>query len=381
MQAQTMKAQGYYDRYSRVQNQMNNKCNFLIERALSSMALPEEDKLFTIVDYGCSEGRNSVATVRKILEALCRRRKRQEVCVIHNDLPDNDFNRVLENVYSESRETYLNIDFAQHSKIHVLASGQSFYNQVVADQSVHVGFSGSSTHWLSNLPEGMVQNHIAQCGASSDEKRRLAEYAHRDWVRFLLKRADEMVEGGRLIINQAGRFYDPCFDDAVLACQAQTAAAKQPAEQGPLFSVQSFFNLLNVILHELADERKIDTADLKTFCFPLYCRSTWEAVWPIHDVSSPVWKLFNIDYVNIERFACPFKNELEESGDVLQYAHELTASVRAWSEPILLKHFKDTVAIADVFKRIQRSLQIDPNIMDFSAVQLFVMLTRTNKPV
>lgn len=383
MQAQTMKAQGYYDRYSRVQNQMNNKCNTLIERALTSMDLPDEDRIFTIVDYGCSEGRNSVMIVRKIIEELSRRRKRQEVCVVHNDLPNNNFDRLFENVYADSREAYLQTDFARYNKIHVLASGKSFYNQIIGDNSVHVGFSGSSTHWLSELPDRIVANHIAQCGALSDEKRRLAEYAHRDWVRFLLKRADEMVAGGKLIINQAGRFYDPAVDEAVLACHAHVhgLAAAQPAEQGQLYSVQSFFNLLNVILQELADEHKIDRGLLETFCFPMYFRSTWEAVWPIHDPGSPLWKLFNVDYVNVERAPCPFKKELEDSGDVLLHAHELTASVRAWSEPFLLQHFKDTRAIAEVYKRMQKSLEIDPNIMDFSAVQLFIMLTRTSRPV
>src|SRR3546814_6374884 len=50
------------------------------------------DRPLVIVDYGCSQGRNSMAPMRAAIEALrVRTGEGRAVEVVHTDLPSNDF--------------------------------------------------------------------------------------------------------------------------------------------------------------------------------------------------------------------------------------------------------------------------------------------------
>src|SRR5262249_44893382 len=87
-----MKAGGYYDQHSSYQRVTVESFAPWIDQAVAGMALPKEEHPFTVADYGCSEGINSILAIGRVMEAFRRRRPEQAACAIHSDLPTNNFN-------------------------------------------------------------------------------------------------------------------------------------------------------------------------------------------------------------------------------------------------------------------------------------------------
>jgi hypothetical protein len=100
---------------------------------------------FTIVDYGCSQGANSVVAIKEILSNLKEQyatTSLQNVLVIFNDQPANDWIVLFKTV-----EQHLNKEDHQH--VTTLASGKSFYEQIMPSDSVHFAYTSTAIHWLS----------------------------------------------------------------------------------------------------------------------------------------------------------------------------------------------------------------------------------------
>jgi cyclopropane-fatty-acyl-phospholipid synthase len=78
-----MKGEGFYDQHSSPQLAAINSVLPWLEEAVGRMDLPDV-KTIVVVDFGCSEGRNSIAAMRKVVDAL-RRRTPQPIQVVHSD--------------------------------------------------------------------------------------------------------------------------------------------------------------------------------------------------------------------------------------------------------------------------------------------------------
>ena len=102
-----------------------------------------------IVDVGCSSGPNALALVSIAVEAIhshCLQLQQPppEVCVLLNDLPDNDFNTVVKSL----------VTLHQSNEPAVVTVGimpGSFYERLFTSSSVHLVCSSSSLHWLSKV--------------------------------------------------------------------------------------------------------------------------------------------------------------------------------------------------------------------------------------
>ena len=60
---------GYYDAHSSFQADVAARGRALLQNAVAALSLPASGEA-TIADYGCSEGRNSMATIDSALELL-----------------------------------------------------------------------------------------------------------------------------------------------------------------------------------------------------------------------------------------------------------------------------------------------------------------------
>ena len=67
------------------------------EDAVGQMNWPDASMTIAVVDYGCSEGRNSIAAMQRTVSAL-REQTSRPIRIVHSDLPTNDFNRPLINL-------------------------------------------------------------------------------------------------------------------------------------------------------------------------------------------------------------------------------------------------------------------------------------------
>src|SRR5262249_46774902 len=72
-----MKAGGYYDQHSSYQRVTVESLFPWIDQAVAGMALPDEGRPFTVADYGCSEGSNSILAVGQVISAFRHRRPAQ----------------------------------------------------------------------------------------------------------------------------------------------------------------------------------------------------------------------------------------------------------------------------------------------------------------
>jgi jasmonate O-methyltransferase len=101
-----------------------------------------------IADLGCSSGPNALELVSTAVEAIhshCLQLQQSppEVCVVLNDLPDNDFNTVVKSLVT-----------LRGSNKHVVVTGVapgSFYERLFTSDSLHLVCSSNSLHWLSKV--------------------------------------------------------------------------------------------------------------------------------------------------------------------------------------------------------------------------------------
>ncbi|KAF3905993.1 hypothetical protein ABW21_db0203944 [Orbilia brochopaga] len=143
----------------------------------------------TVVDYGCSQGASSTVAMQKLVSQLPLGSK---ATLVFNDLPANDFNsliKLLPNISPSDSTT----------TIYTSIAPKSFYNPVVPDCTVDIGFAFSSVHWLREMPQPKlategIQEYLLNRAARNDKA------SHRDLVYFLTLRSHEVKSGGKLIL-------------------------------------------------------------------------------------------------------------------------------------------------------------------------------------
>jgi jasmonate O-methyltransferase len=188
-----------------------------------------------IADLGCSSGPNALALVSIAVEAIRNhffplQQPPPEVCVLLNDLPDNDFNMVVKSMVA-----------LQQTNEPVCVTGivpGSFYERLFPSGSLHLVCSSNSLHWLSKVriwhstpitfvpslsdrfevqvPEELRINHIAAYDIDEHVRRErlpvvtdaYARQFKEDFTLFLKLRAKELFPEGQMVLSLAGRRTD-----------------------------------------------------------------------------------------------------------------------------------------------------------------------------
>jgi hypothetical protein len=138
-----------YARNSILQNAEQNRMRPLIEDAIADLVC---SRSMVIADLGCSSGPNALALASIAVDAFRRRclalrrpPPPAELCVLLNDLPDNDFATVVKSL----------VEFRRNNGDEpVLLTGVvpgSFYGRLFAAESLHLVCSSNSLHWLSEV--------------------------------------------------------------------------------------------------------------------------------------------------------------------------------------------------------------------------------------
>jgi hypothetical protein len=207
-----MEGHGAYNRSSRVQAAGSLPAAALLDEAARQVPLSIDPEQIVIVDYGSSEGHNSLAPITLAIRILRERIGRERaILVVHTDLPGNDFGALFQTLASDP-DSYLRDD----PRVFVSAIGRSFYEQILPDSTVTLGWSSWAVQWLSRVP-ALIPDQV-QVAYSQDIAVRSAFYqqAADDWRCFLAHRAAELRQGGRLTVlsmalDDRGEFgYRPC---------------------------------------------------------------------------------------------------------------------------------------------------------------------------
>ncbi|MEQ1951892.1 hypothetical protein [Mesorhizobium sp. CN2-181] len=166
----------------------------VIARAFERM--PLGDGPLTIADYGCAQGRNSLAPISAtIAEIRARLGVDAPVSVVHTDQPDNDF-ATLFALLRDSEDSYL-----REPNVFASAVGRSFYEQVLPSESVTFGWCSYAIHWLSGAPVASA-GHIWGRLTTGEIRRAFERRSADDWRMFLTHRAAELQPGGCLVVVQ-----------------------------------------------------------------------------------------------------------------------------------------------------------------------------------
>uniref|UniRef100_A0ACD5WIZ0 Uncharacterized protein n=1 Tax=Avena sativa TaxID=4498 RepID=A0ACD5WIZ0_AVESA len=326
---------------SSYQNAEQNRMKPLIEEAIielcSNTNTLSHGKM-VIADLGCSSGPNALVLVSTAVKAihnhcLCLQQAAPEVCVLLNDLPDNDFNTVVKSLVT-----------LRQSNEPVVVTGitpGSFYERLFTSGSLHLVCSSCSLHWLSKSPEVLVKNHIAAYDIDENTRRERLPIVHeayaqqfrKDFTRFLELRAKELAPSGQMVVSVIGR----------------------PSDE--------FFHIWEVIAHTLsimASEGMIDKEKFNSFYVPMYGPSSEELRQIIQEDGS-----FSITEMRVHG----------PENDAVLTPSQLVNEMRAVFEPIIVQHFGD---VMDEFARIGlRHFSLEGSLQNVLAKDTMVAVSLT----
>ncbi|EOA19160.1 hypothetical protein CARUB_v10007837mg [Capsella rubella] len=178
---------------------------YILEK-LDLLNLNPDLSTFTIADYGCSIGPNTFHAVQNIIEAVKLKHLKEsqenslvplEFQVCFSDQPSNDFNTLFRTLPPSFRQEYFSVGVPG-----------SFYGRVLPRNSIHIGNTSFTTHWLSKVPEQVLdkkspawKKHYIHCNDSIEAVTNafMVQYT-KDMSLFLKARAEELVSGGLMIV-------------------------------------------------------------------------------------------------------------------------------------------------------------------------------------
>ena len=299
-----MQGGGAYDDASEYQRKTAASDETRLRDAVAQVPMP--DGAFTIVDYGAAEGRNSIHSVRTVVDAVRERDPQAAVACIHNDLLTNNWNGLFTNVAS-SPESYLTLD----PKPAALAAAGSFFDEVVPPRTVQLGLSFSAAHWLREQPHMDVPGGIYFCEATGAAHVALRTQATADWQRFLECRAAELAPGGRLVVGCVG--------------------TQVEADGTELVTARELLQLMAAVADDLVQAGRLRADAVLGYVFPVYARTVAEAVAPVAGPNAPLADAFTVEVAETHAVPNPYYDRFRQDGDAAQYAHDYAAFVRAFS--------------------------------------------------
>ncbi len=342
---------GYYDAHSSFQAKVAAGGKTLLQNAVAALSLPASGEA-TIADYGCSEGRNSMATIDSALELLAARGV-SGFGVLHNDLPTNDWLTLAKNLYGA--ESYLK----RFPQARALFAPRGFFERVTLPSSVTLGTSSSAVHWLSRQPPDIdMPRSLYRSDAPPPELAKILKQAAIDWQAFLEARAEELQPGGVLVVQMIG-----------------SDGSTHPVR----VSAAGLLKLMNECALQLVDSGELPQDVYARYCFPVVPRTIEEASAPI---TGPLADRLELLHCGLTPVPSPYQVDLDRTGDVATFAKNYTGFTRAFSESSLreglFRYGKgDTGSLADRFyASMQSALAARPQDYPFDDLTLAVIVRR-----
>jgi len=247
-----------YDRDSKTQQE-----DFL--RLLGSLlqcinlTSPDHERPYSIIDYGCSSGANSVLAMSRLIQYVHAHKSINTFSAYHNDLPSNDFNALVGNI-ENSRDGYQQLPGCQ---VFTQVVPSSFFRQVVPDKQVDLGLTVAAVHWLTRVPDSDYQDAVFLSDANQRERTALLSQAGQDWQSFARARSRELKPGGLLFIVGLGSVIDSVGNREV--------------------STAGLFVVVKKVLEELVAEGHLSREALNAFVFPVVPRTLEEYLKPFQE--------------------------------------------------------------------------------------------------
>ncbi|KAL1556238.1 Indole-3-acetate O-methyltransferase 1 [Salvia divinorum] len=215
------KGEASYVNNSQAQAQHARSMVHLLRETLDGVRLSEsaEEVPFVVADLGCSCGSNTIYMVDFIVKHMMKRheaagRHPPEFSAFFSDLPSNDFNvlfQLLPPYGGVSMEECLASD--SHRSYFAAGVPGTFYRRLFPAKSVDVFYSAFSLHWLSQVPDVVLdkrstaynKGRIFIHGANESTANAYKKQFQSDLGGFLRSRAKEIKRGGSMFLVCLGR--------------------------------------------------------------------------------------------------------------------------------------------------------------------------------
>lgn len=350
-----------YNAHSAFQTRVLDSGKPIIADVLKKIILPQSPQPFSMVDYGCSVGNNSIQVIRFIIEEIRKRKQTQEFLVVHNDLASNDFNQLLKNIYYEHPESYLKLSSVS---IWPLFSGVSFYQQILPSASVCFGTSHSAAHWLQEMPVVNFPQGIYFSEAQGETLKIIQQASANDWQQFLTIRAQEIMPNGYLFVQILGKRLHP-----------ENSRIMQ-------ISGQKLLQLMAEICEQFILEKKLKQEVYDCFLLPVVARSIEEVMAPLENTA--LKNYWRCAHVSVDEIPNPYYEGYQKTHDKSVYAREYVGFVRAFSESTFLNYLFKLGAIniapldlsQEFYQRLYDIILADPERGVYECYMLSVMLER-----
>ncbi|XP_057449351.1 S-adenosyl-L-methionine:benzoic acid/salicylic acid carboxyl methyltransferase 2-like [Lotus japonicus] len=313
------------------------------EEALTSLYLKKAPRILSIADLGCSSGPNTLMVLSelvKTVENLCRKMKHKspEYQFFMNDLPVNDFNNIFKSLdsYKEKLSDELG---AEIGPCFFTGVPGSFYGRIFPTKTLHFVHSSYSLQWLSRVPRGVENNKgniYMACTSPSSVLKAYYEQFQKDFSLFLKFRAEELVEGGCMVLTFLGR-------------KSEERYSKECCY---------IWGLLALALNDMVSEGKINEEQLDTFNIPQYTPSPSEVKLEVLKEGS-----FTITCLEVSRVHWNGHDDDDDWNNAFDSeslnnvaGYNVAKCMRAVAEPLLISHFGEAVDIEEVFRRYQAIL-------------------------
>lgn len=190
---------GLYNRHSGLQQANLQSALPLLEDAARAIGDVPAGPV-TIVDYGASQGRNSMAPLAMAIDLVRANNAERSVQIVHTDLPSNDFSSLF-GLLDQDPASYLK----GRQGVFPSAIGRSYFDAILPPGSVDLGWSSNALHWMSRNPVDVADHGWAIFSRSAQARAAVDAVLADDWLSFLKARAVELRPGGRLICQFMGR--------------------------------------------------------------------------------------------------------------------------------------------------------------------------------
>ena len=329
--AAAMEGGGFYNRNSSMQASGIATLLSLWEAACLTVHIDQGP--LTIVDYGSSQGRNSMAPMRIAINGL-RDRLGQSVPIeiVHTDLPSNDFSALFEALASDPDSYMLGA-----SDIFPSAIGRSYFAPLLSPQRVHLGWTTWALQWM-NTGAIEAQDHIlAGMSASPSVASAVAKQQASDWECFLRLRSQEMRPGAKLVAGFTARTTTDTGWEWLL---------------GELWSAAG----------EMRKDGLFSEEELNRLTIPIGLRSLEDIKAPF--IQTGYYADLRLQHLDLVKVSDPCWEEFERSGDEATFAKRHADMTRAWSGPVIANLIADSrnriELVSDLFSRFERRLLENP---------------------
>ncbi|KAF5755335.1 putative salicylate carboxymethyltransferase [Helianthus annuus] len=313
-----------YAENSHLQKKASDMVKHITLKSLAEAYISTEPESLGIADLGCSSGKNTLSTIREMVEVIDKTTSNTpppEYRVYLNDLPTNDFNalfKILPDFYKEvNSERHIRCQ-KQVSSVFIAGCPGTFYGRLFPNKCLHFIYSANSLHWLSRIPPGLYDKdgksinkgsfYISK-SSSLQVAKAYSDQFQEDFSLFLQSRSTELLSGGRMVLILLG------------------SRDRSHVDRGNSF----LWELLSQSFSSLVSEGEVKQEKVDEYNTHFYAPSRNELEDEVKKEGS----------FKIERFEM-FKNE-RYSGPYMSHGTAVARAIRAIQESLISEHFGEKI--------------------------------------